>query len=84
MREDLEEAFRDNFQGTYVRPLYADDLRHIVQEPGESARELWTRFLVKKNQIMYELARFIGDTLGLFKPTHKQTGKKSDADSPFN
>ena len=33
---------------------------------------------------MYELARFIGDTLGLFKPTHKQTGKKSDADSPFN
>ena len=49
---DLEDAFRGNFQGTYVRPLYADDLSHIVQEPGESARELWTRFLVKKNQIV--------------------------------
>ena len=50
--EDLEDAFRDNFQGTYVRPLDDDDLSHIVQEPGESARELWTRFLVKKNQIV--------------------------------
>ena len=48
----MEDAFRDNFQGTYVRPLYADDLSRIVQEPGESARELWTRFLVKKNQIV--------------------------------
>ena len=50
--EDLEEAFLDNFQGTYVRPPDADDLSQIVQQPGESARELWTRFLVKKNQIV--------------------------------
>ena len=49
--EDLEDAFRDNFQGTYVRPPDADDLSHIVQQPGESARKLWTRFFVKKNQI---------------------------------
>ena len=28
--EDLEDAFRDNFQGTYVRPPDADDLSHIV------------------------------------------------------
>ena len=41
--EELEDAFRDNFQGTYV---------HIVQQPGESARKLWTRFLIKKNQIV--------------------------------
>ena len=38
--EDLEDAFRDNFQGTYVRPLDADDLSRIFQQPGESAREL--------------------------------------------
>ena len=38
--EDLEDAFRDNFQGTYVRPPDADDLSHIFQQPGESAREL--------------------------------------------
>ena len=50
--EDLEDAFRDNIQGTYVRPLDADDLSHIVQQPGESARKLWTRFLIKKNQIV--------------------------------
>ena len=50
--EDLEDAFRDNFQGTYVRPPDADDLSHIVQQPRESARKLWTRFLVKKNQIV--------------------------------
>ena len=50
--EDLEEAFLDNFQGTHVRPPDADDLSHIVQQPGESARKLWTRFLVKKNQIV--------------------------------
>ena len=50
--EDLEDAFHDNFQGTYVRPPDADDLGHIVQQPGESARKLWTRFLVKKNQIV--------------------------------
>ena len=50
--EDLEEAFLDNFQGTYVRPPDTDDLSHIVQQPGESARKLWTRFLIKKNQII--------------------------------
>ena len=50
--EDLEDAFRNNFHGTYVRPPDADDLSNIVQQPGESARKLWTRFLVKKNQII--------------------------------
>ena len=29
--EDLEDAFRDNFQGIYARPPDADDLNHIVQ-----------------------------------------------------
>jgi hypothetical protein len=29
--EVLEDAFRANFQGTYVRALDADDLNHIVQ-----------------------------------------------------
>jgi len=48
----LEGAIRDNFQATYVRPLDADDLSHIVQQPGESARKFWTRFLTKKNQIV--------------------------------
>ena len=50
--EDLEDAFLDNFQGTYVRPPDADDLSHITQQPGESARKFWTRFLTKKNQIV--------------------------------
>src|SRR5215216_6444601 len=50
--EDMEDAFRDNFQGTYIRPPDADDLSHIVQQPGESARKLWTRFLIKENQII--------------------------------
>ena len=45
-------TFLDNFQGTYVRPPDADDLSHIVQQPGESARKFWTRFLTKKNQIV--------------------------------
>ena len=31
--EDLEAAFLDNFQGTYVRPPDADDLSHIIQQP---------------------------------------------------
>ena len=48
----MEDAFGDNFQGTYVRPSDTDDLSHIVQQPGESARKLWTRFLIKKNQIV--------------------------------
>ena len=50
--EDLEDAILDNFQGTYVRPPDADDLSHIVQQPGESARKFWSRFLTKKNQIV--------------------------------
>ena len=29
--EDFEDAFRANFQGTYVRPPDADDLSHIIQ-----------------------------------------------------
>ena len=28
--EELEGAVLDNFQGTYVRPPYADDLSHII------------------------------------------------------
>ena len=32
--EDLEDAFLDNFQGTYVRPPDVDDLSHITQQPG--------------------------------------------------
>ena len=31
--EELEDAFRANFQGTYVRPPDADDLSHITQQP---------------------------------------------------
>ena len=50
--EDLEDAFHNNFQGTYARPSDADDLSNIFQQPGESARKLWTGFLVKKNQIV--------------------------------
>ena len=45
--EELEDAFRANFQGTYVRPPDADDLSHIIQQPRESARKLWNRFLTK-------------------------------------
>ena len=37
--ENLADAFLDNFQGTYVRPPNADDLRHITQHPIESARK---------------------------------------------
>ena len=50
--EDLEATFLNNFQGTYVRPPDTDDLRHIIQQPDESARQFWTRFLTKKNQIV--------------------------------
>ena len=50
--EELEDVFRANFQGTYVRPPDADDLSHITQQPGESARKFWNRFLTKKNQIV--------------------------------
>ena len=35
-----------------MRPPNADDLSHITQQPGESARKFWTRFLTKKNQIV--------------------------------
>ena len=37
--EELEDAFRANFQGTYVRPPDADDLSHITQQPRESVRK---------------------------------------------
>src|SRR3989337_2756409 len=47
--EALEDAFRANFQGTYVRPLDADDLSRVTQHPGESAQKFWNRFLTKKN-----------------------------------
>ena len=30
----------------------ADDLSHIIQQPGESAHKLWNKFLTKKNQIV--------------------------------
>ena len=40
--ENLADAFLDNFQGTYVRPLDADDLSHITQQPEESAMKFWT------------------------------------------
>ena len=50
--ENPEDALLDNFQGTYVRPPDADDLSHITQQPGESARKFWTWFLTKKNQII--------------------------------
>ena len=48
----MEDASRDNFQGTSIRPPDADDLSHIVQQPEESARNFWIRFLIKKNQIV--------------------------------
>ena len=35
-----------------MRPPDADDLSHITQQPGESARTLWNMFLTKKNQIV--------------------------------
>ena len=35
-----------------MRPPDADDLSHIIQQPDESARQFWTRFLTKKNQIV--------------------------------
>ena len=35
-----------------MRPPDADDLSHITQQPGESARKFWTRFLTKKIQIV--------------------------------
>ena len=50
--ENLEDAFLDDFQGTYVRPSDADDLSHITQQPRESARKFWTRFLTKKTKLL--------------------------------
>ena len=35
-----------------MRPPDVDDLSHIIQQPEESARQFWTRFLTKKNQIV--------------------------------
>ena len=51
-RYKLEDTFRANFQGTYVRPPDADDLSHIIQQSGESARKLWNMFLTKKKKIV--------------------------------
>ena len=48
--EELEDAFRANFQGTYVQPPDVDDLSHITQQPGESARKLWNTFLTKRTK----------------------------------
>ena len=48
--ENLEDAFLDNFQGTYVQPPDADDLSHITQQPGESVRKFWTQFLTKRTK----------------------------------
>src|SRR4051812_38044839 len=48
--EDLKDAFRANFEGTYVRPPDADDLSHVVQWTRESAQLFWNRFFTKKNQ----------------------------------
>ena len=50
--EDLEDAFRSNFQGTYVWPPDFSYLSSVIQKPGESARLFWNRFLTKKNQIV--------------------------------
>ena len=35
-----------------MRPPDADDLSNVIQQPEESARQFWTRFLTKKNQII--------------------------------
>ena len=35
-----------------MRPPDADDLSHVIQQPEESARQFWTQFLTKKNQIV--------------------------------
>ena len=35
-----------------MRPPDANDLSHVIQQPEESARQFWTRFLTKKNQIV--------------------------------
>ena len=50
--EELEDAFRANIQGTYVRSPDEDDLSHIIQQLRESAHKIWNRFLTKKNQIV--------------------------------
>ena len=46
--EELEDAFRANFQGTYVRPPDADDLSYIIQQPEESAESSGTDFLLRR------------------------------------
>ena len=35
-----------------MQPPDADDLSHITQQPRESARKLWNKFLTKRNQIV--------------------------------
>ena len=46
--EELEDAFRANFQGTYVRPPDADDLSHITQQPESQPGNSGTDFLLKR------------------------------------
>ena len=48
--EELEDAFRANFQGTYVRPPDADDLSHIIQQPGESAESFGAGFSLRRTK----------------------------------
>ena len=50
--EELEDAFRANFQGTYVRPPDTDDLSHIIQQPGESARKFGTDFSLRRIKLL--------------------------------
>ena len=46
--EELEDAFRANFQGTYVRPPDADDFSHIIQQPESQPVSLGTYFSPRK------------------------------------
>ena len=49
---EIYSMYSSSFCGVYVRPPDADDLSHIIQQLEESARQFWTRFLTKKNQIV--------------------------------
>ena len=44
--------FGQIFKGLMSDLPDTDDLSHITQQPGESARKLWNMFLTKKNQIV--------------------------------
>ena len=48
--EELEDAFRANFQGTYVRPPDADDLSHITQQPESQPGNSGTDSLLKRTR----------------------------------